>query len=384
MTTQERLDEANRASTVFHVALNQIGAKAFEDATSLWADVPPVPGVAGTPSADKWLGAAVLYVKRRRLRARDLALAYYRYERALITGKTIALPGQPKPPYMTLPELKREFEAYLHPEPTVAVPANETVDTTQEVTPADPTPATSEPANPSPSEPSVDPVVDEIDPSDRILLEEIENLEQELREMEDLAEQQIRDALENLGPRNQDKKLKQIKHESVEKVDEDRRKAHKEAGNRQAASAAREVMNGARGTVHHIGTKDRRAIGFVRVSRTGTPCGWCAMLISRGPVLKYGRPSGLYRSAQGTGQQADGTIVTFGDLDLYHDNCHCYAVPIFSMEQYNSDPLFALNRKYAEQWPQVTQGLGGKSAVSAWRRFIRQEAKSHKSQEAAA
>jgi hypothetical protein len=116
-------------------------------------------------------------------------------------------------------------------------------------------------------------------------------------------------------------------------------------------------MNGGRSTVWNHMQRDKRAIGYIRLSRTGTPCGWCAMLISRGPV---------YRS-QNSAEYADG--------DKYHDNCHCYAEPVFSREQYNGSSTYELNRRYEELWPKVTRGLSGKAAVSAWRRFIRQEQK---------
>jgi hypothetical protein len=79
------------------------------------------------------------------------------------------------------------------------------------------------------------------------------------------------------------------------------------------------------------------------------------MLISRGPVYKSSRSA----------EYADG--------DKYHDNCHCYAEPIFSRDQYAGSSLYALNRQYAGLWPTVTKGLSGKAALSAWRRFIRRE-----------
>jgi hypothetical protein len=114
-------------------------------------------------------------------------------------------------------------------------------------------------------------------------------------------------------------------------------------------------MDGARGQVWSLAQRDPRVIGYVRLSRSGTPCGWCAMLISRGPVYK----------SQRTAEYADG--------DKYHDNCHCYAEPVYGREQYGDSALYALNRRYEQLWPQVTKGLRGKAALSAWRRFIRQE-----------
>jgi hypothetical protein len=110
------------------------------------------------------------------------------------------------------------------------------------------------------------------------------------------------------------------------------------------------------------------------------------MLISRGPVMKGSdRQASLYRSGEGTGPKADGTIVTYGDLDLYHDNCQCYAVPVFALSQFGSGEIFALNREYAALWDKhIKDQYSGDEALTEWRRLIRQRAKSQKSLEAAA
>jgi hypothetical protein len=353
--TPEQQQESERAAVLFQGALIALGAQATLDSLALWQDVPPLPDVSRTRAVNRWLDTAVRYVMKRRIRARDMALAFYRYQRALQTGATIALPGRDNPPYMTLPELKREFELYVNPE------------------------------TPEPS--GSDGATLEVVPEDRIPVEEVPGLKDELDSLETQAEQQVRENLIVLGPLNQDRKTRTARYTEPEQVDEGRAKAHDDAGRRQAAAAARNVMNGARGSLFLAGDSDRRCIGFVRVSRTGTPCGFCAMLISRGPVYKGTkdeRQGSLYRSNEGTGPKADGTIVTYGDMDLYHDNCQCYAIPVYSPAQFARGDIFALNRKYAELWPIVTEGLGGDAALKAWRRFIRQEAKSQKSLEAAA
>lgn len=61
----------------------------------------------------------------------------------------------------------------------------------------------------------------------------------------------------------------------------------------------------------------------------------------------------------------------YAEGDLYHDNCKCDVMPVFSYSQFNNSELFAINRDYAALWPDVTKGLKGKAAVSAWRAFIR-------------
>lgn len=378
--TPERKAEVQRTSQLFHIALVQLGAKSMQDALSLWEDVPPLPPSGTARATEAWLQTAIKYVMQRRLRARDLALAYYRYERALTTGTTIALPGQENPPSLDLFELKREFEAVLNPTGPELIAGDQVDDETQAVSEAPESPA-NEPEDDEDAALLAEEEAQRAE-EDRILVEILEGLEEDMAEAERQAEVEIERALKALGPSNLTKKMDAIDPASpVEQVDEDRRQAHRAAGNRQAATAAREAMNGARGPLYSIGDRDARVIGFARVSRTGTPCGWCAMLISRGFVVQPGRemPPGfdLYRGSQGSS-----ATTTYGDLDLYHDNCQCYAVPIFDSEQMSSE-LFELNRKYAELWPIVTKGLGGKRAISKWRSFIRNQAKSQ-AQEAAA
>ncbi|MFF3793774.1 hypothetical protein ACFYXW_27640 [Streptomyces sp. NPDC001981] len=206
---------------------------------------------------------------------------------------------------------------------------------------------------------------------DRILVEEIEGLREAEERIEREAEQELRTVLEALGPNNLQKKVDKIDGaRSADEVDELREEARRQAGAQQAAAAERIAMNGGRSTVWNHMQRDKRAIGYIRLSRTGTPCGWCAMLISRGFVRGDGYRS--QRAAGPTLAQLDSG--EFADGDKYHDNCHCYAEPVFAPEQYDS-PAYAMNRSYAEQWPKVTRGLSGKAAVSAWRRFIRQQQK---------
>ena len=330
--TPEKEQEAALASTLFHTALIQLGAQTITDTLSLWDDVPPVLNVSNARATERWLAVTVKYVMSRRIRARDMALAYYRYQRALTTGTTIALPGQENPPYMTLPELKREFSLYLNPEDA----------------------------------PTEDPEAPEADESVRIPVEPLDGLEEDLDALEQEAEQQVRDNLYVLGPLNQDRKTQGARYvERPEEADAARAEAHSKAGNRQAAAAERNVMNGARGPLFLAASRDKRALGYVRASRTGTPCGFCAMLISRGVVYKSEK--------------------TAGDQDLWHDNCHCYAIPVFSLRQYESNDLFALNREYQALWNKHIRGkYSGDKALSEWRRLIREIAKSRNAQVAQA
>ncbi|WP_411120597.1 hypothetical protein [Streptomyces sp. x-19] len=351
MTSAARQKETDQASAAFHVALSQIGAATVTEALSLWHEVPAAQRAA---TASGWLRRAISLVMGRRRQSRDLARAYYRLARALQTGTTVADPYHPEPEYVSLADLRREFAELAG---TYEPPAS---DQEGEA-------ATGESGEAS-SAPDDEPVSAEEDaqaaPADedqdqdweRILVEELEGLREEEERIEREAEDELRTVLDALGTNNLDRRLDEISDEQPAKAaDKARDEAQRQAGAQQAAAASRVAMNGGRSTTWNHMRRDRRALGYVRLSRTGTPCGWCAMLISRGPV---------YKSRESA---------TFADGDRYHDNCHCYAAPVFSMQQYQGSELTALSREYEALWPQVTKGLSGKSAVSAWRRFIRQK-----------
>ncbi|MFF7021414.1 hypothetical protein ACFY97_10400 [Streptomyces klenkii] len=348
MSGPARQSETDKASAAFHAALVEIGAQTTAEALTLWADVPADLRAA---TAGGWLRKAITMVMSRRRQARDLARAYYRLARALQTGTTVADPYHPEPEHITLGDLRREFGA-------LAGTYRPTTSQAEEAATGEPGEASSTPAN--------DQVEGEDDRSRRdddddddweqILVEELDGLREEEERAEREAEEELRSALDALGTRNLNRRLAEVDDEQPAKdADAARAHAHRQAGARQAAAASRVAMNGGRSSTWRHMRKDGRALGYVRLSRSGTPCGWCAMLISRGPVYKS-RESAL-----------------FDDGDKYHDNCACYAMPVWSRDQYQSSELTALSRQYEALWPKVTKGHTGKDAISVWRRFIRQK-----------
>ncbi|WP_329289546.1 hypothetical protein [Streptomyces pseudovenezuelae] len=352
MTSAARQAEADRAAIAFQVALTQIGAGTVQEALKLWEDVP---ATSRASTAASWLRRAITLVMGRRRQSRDLARAYYRLARALRTGTTVADPYHPEPRYVTITVLREEFNDLVR---GVQRPQEGRSDASPTESPDSASSARTGQAGEADEAALTDPDAEHEAELDRILVEEIEGLRDAEERIEREAEQELRTVLEALGPDNLQKKVDAIDGaRSADEVDQLRDEAHQQAGARQAAAAERIAMNGGRSTVWNHMSRDRRVIGYIRLSRSGTPCGWCAMLISRGPV---------YRS-QNSAEFADG--------DKYHDNCHCYAEPVFTREQYSSSSAYELNRRYEELWPKVTRGLSGKAAVSAWRRFIRQEQK---------
>ncbi len=314
MTTPARRKEAEQVDLLFHAALTQLGVASLQESLAMWQDIPP----ASMPRArTAWLNRAIRILVGHRSEARSLGRSYYRLSRALWTGATIADPNKSEPDTVTLDDLREEFEAQL-PEPLKGGQGNSA--------------------------------------ADKVPVEKIPNLEAEAERQEREARQETELVLEALGPNSFERKLAELDEQlPFQEVDAERNEAYRQAGARQAAATERIIQNGARAEIWTAVENDKRAIGYIRYSTTGTPCGWCAMLISRGAV---------YKSAQSA---------EYGDGDKYHDNCHCSALPIFTEEQFESDPKYALNRQYAAEWPDVTKGLSGKAAVSAWRRHIRQK-----------
>lgn len=354
MTTVARIAEADRVELVYQYALAQIGVSTIEEALSVWADV-PVTQTADT--AGRWLNRATQLILMRRGQAQKLALAYYRLVRALRTGTTITDPTrEPEPDYISLEMLRREFELLVDdasPEEAVSQDAEVTV-----------LPEVEEAA-----QEAADDAVDdggELDPEpldedDAILAEEIAELLADMEADAESTDEYIAQEMEAMGSENLDRKVEKLDPEAPSKeTDAARKAAHRKVAAQQAAAAAKIAMNGGRNQVYAIAKRDERAIGYVRMSTTGSPCYWCAMLISR---------SMLYKSfeAAGNARQSDGSP---DDANKFHDNCYCVSVPVFTEEQRGSD-IFAANRYYNQLWDKHIAGkYGGNRAINEWRKLL--------------
>lgn len=346
--------EAQKAAAAFQVALIKIGAKTIAAALALWRRVP---ANKGAEVSAEWVDDAVHMVMQRRELARDLAMAYYRLTRALRTGTTVPDPQNPSPVKAeTLGSLRDDFQRLV-----------DAANGSAGATPTADTPSTRTPADGD---------------SVAIPVEHIEGLDEdgdaEDAQLERDAENEARIVLAALGPANLQKLVLKIDTDRpATEVDELRDEAHAKAGSRQAAAADRIVKNGARNKLTSLADRDKRVIGYVRLSRTGTPCGWCAMLISRGfvptragNVIYNGKFPAEFKTARAKSVREGKAKVG----DQYHDNCNCYAEPVYGEAQLN-EPLFDRNREYARLWPIVTKGKSGDAALSAWRLYFRKHLK---------
>ncbi|MBT2587942.1 hypothetical protein [Arthrobacter sp. ISL-95] len=99
------------------------------------------------------------------------------------------------------------------------------------------------------------------------------------------------------------------------------------------------------------------------------PCYWCAMLASRGFVYTKSSANLTKRSTTvggSAGNFEEGSDGRPLDVRKFHDNCHCTIISRWQLQS----KLPADNQFYQESWNKVTEGLGGKAAMSAWRAFM--------------
>lgn len=123
-----------------------------------------------------------------------------------------------------------------------------------------------------------------------------------------------------------------------------------------AGVAQQATVGGARTMVEASGSADKGLRGWVRVSGSGRPCAFCAMLLSRGAVYKSKQTATTAKKPR-----ADGTTG-------YHPNCKCYSLPVFANTDLKSSK-FALNRELHDVWHGEFSGKGLKGR-EGWRSFF--------------
>lgn len=139
-----------------------------------------------------------------------------------------------------------------------------------------------------------------------------------------------------------------------------------------ALRAAKEVENGARKTIIRAvkeDPKEKVVQGWARVATGRETCGFCMMLVSRGPV---------YTSAREAGLDADDTaaidLLEAGDAQAldelrtrWHPGCDCKVVPVFDRADWPGRDAYLEAKSL---WGKVTKGYTGKEKFDVFRRFI--------------
>lgn len=326
--TPSRQREAERVEVVYYYALGKLANAMAIDALELYRK--NIPADIGAAANTSWLQALLRMLFGFRSPAQRLAVAYYRLVRALNTGFTVSTDGETPGNTVTLDSLRDEFEA-----------AVEQIEI-----------ETSDVVGPPLNLPSDDGFIQE---DADVELEDVADVQQLIDRLDDEAEQEAINQLDNLGISNLVRNINQLP--KGEDVDNTRALAevHDIAAARQAAAAMRIMQNAARGLVYDLSLTDLRITGWVRYSTSGDPCAFCAMLISRGLVYKTRKSAGV----DGPGEMSD-----------WHDNCRCVAVPVFLASQYNSE-LFDQNRMYDDLWQTYIAGkYGGNAALNKWRWYL--------------
>jgi len=338
----DRQREIAEIERIYQAAFVALGLKSAAESLDLWRDVPPHPSHAAT-AITRYIDKVLKVAGLRRSHAKRLAIPYYRLIRALWTGSTIqdfevAVNGQVREAVHeaakeSLDDLRKDFYKQVEALAPEAMPKR--------------------PKSSGDGSTTID---------------KIKDIEKKLNDLDKLIEQITRSDLAGIGGKAV-KDLKAIDREQrALDVDQQSEDLKKKQGSKAAATVEKNSLDAARHVMEAIGLNDPKAVGFMRVHTNpiDTPCGWCAMLMGRGLQVKYGKlklaPKSLYNSS---------LTATGKGSDHYHNNCHCRAVPIFSLDQVEEDPQFSLNRQYATEWPQVTSGLSGKQALSKWRKHIR-------------
>lgn len=142
---------------------------------------------------------------------------------------------------------------------------------------------------------------------------------------------------------------------------------------RVALRAMKEVENAGRRTllrpVEDESVQDPVVKGWARVATGRETCGFCMMLVSRGPV---------YRSAAGAGLDTDDTtaqqLIDDGDTEAmnklmkrWHEGCDCKVVPVFNRAEWPGREAYLRAERI---WRDVTKGYKGRDAMNAFRRAI--------------
>lgn len=110
------------------------------------------------------------------------------------------------------------------------------------------------------------------------------------------------------------------------------------------------ARNGGREAIVDAARHDREAEGYARVAM-GETCGFCLLLVSRGPVYK----------------SASKALMRNGTSEPYHPKCDCIAVPVFDRADWAGKDQYEQMR---DLYQKVTKGTSGTGSLNAFRDAI--------------
>ncbi len=136
-----------------------------------------------------------------------------------------------------------------------------------------------------------------------------------------------------------------------------------------AMRAAKEVENGGRRTLLNAVESDPLEPRWARVATGRETCGFCLMLVSRGPVYLSAESAGLDLSETEAVQafRADELSYMSEQMNKWHPGCDCKVVPVFDLDNW---PGRDAHKRALEMWIEHTRGYQGKDALNALRRAV--------------
>lgn len=152
-------------------------------------------------------------------------------------------------------------------------------------------------------------------------------------------------------------------------------------------TAMKEAENGGRRATVWAVERDPRPVGWARVQGGERSCGFCAMLISRGPVYVRGdHPRSapiraglevadetlaveIWRQAQATGDDSELNKL----MNRWHPGCDCKVVPVFDRNEWPGRDEYL---RMEEAWKKHAKGDNTKERFNAFRRYIERDHRS--------
>lgn len=108
--------------------------------------------------------------------------------------------------------------------------------------------------------------------------------------------------------------------------------------------------------------------GWARVATGKETCGWCWMLVSRGPVYSSARSAGSRLDDRDAMQTAGaGLFDPKEHMNQWHEGCDCKVVPVFRLDDWEGRDRYLAAQ---ELWHKATKGFRGQDAVNAYRRAV--------------
>jgi hypothetical protein len=138
-----------------------------------------------------------------------------------------------------------------------------------------------------------------------------------------------------------------------------------------ALRAMKSVENGGRRQILRAVDEDDPQVvqGWARVATGRETCGFCMMLVSRGPVYLSARSAGLELEDEAAQDLIDrGDQQALGEVTRrFHPGCDCLIVPVFDKADWPGRDAY---KRALAIWKRETFGLSGRDAMNAFRRAI--------------